>query len=295
MAYGSVNVPGAVATPEHGGSMSADDKRALETLKGLIPFTLMERTATGNPATFVDGTAGDVRNLTVTLTPIQSGSGDASPTNVRPITGVSSVTVTRTGTGGANAQTVTVSLVDSNNNPLTVYGGTLDVTAGTLTVTHVCLDLGSVTMTRTTGRNDTRAFFYPISDMPLTQNNRATVMVSHFRFVAPYSSDNANLVTALPSNCATLKTVSRNFYINPDSSIDTAADFQAWARSNNLHVIYPLEFPIAYNLTPAQLAALSGYNAVSADSGSVVVTYRADPALAYEELYNAILSLGAGI
>ena len=48
-----------------------------------------------------------------------------------------------------------------------------------------------------------------------------------------------------------------------------------------------------------QLAALAGYNRVSADSGSVTVKYKADSSLAYAELEsnltNAVLSLGAGI
>ena len=54
--------------------------------------------SSGNPATFEDGyDAANVKKLTVTITPTQSGSGDPSPSNVRPISGVSSVSVTRTG------------------------------------------------------------------------------------------------------------------------------------------------------------------------------------------------------
>ncbi|MBR4544995.1 MAG: hypothetical protein IKO14_03340, partial [Oscillibacter sp.] len=54
------------------------------------------RTASGNPATFSDADAANVKALSVTITLTQSGSGNPSPTNIRPITGVSSVTVTRT-------------------------------------------------------------------------------------------------------------------------------------------------------------------------------------------------------
>lgn len=54
--------------------------------------------ASGNPIYFDDG-ADDipVKELIVNLEPKQSGSGDPSPTNVRPITGYDGVTVTRSG------------------------------------------------------------------------------------------------------------------------------------------------------------------------------------------------------
>ena len=59
---------------------------------------LVSESASGNPASFDDG-ADDVpvSSLKVALEPIQTGSGDPSPTNIRPISGQSSVTVERTG------------------------------------------------------------------------------------------------------------------------------------------------------------------------------------------------------
>ena len=68
--------------------------------------------------------------------------------------------------------------------------------------------------------------------------------------------------------------------------------------TENVMAAYPLASPVTYQLTPAQLATLSGYNNVTTDAGTLSVTYRADPALAYAELEsnltNAILPLGAG-
>ena len=55
-------------------------------------------TASGSIATFPDGADGmPIKSLAISLEPVQSGSGDPSPQNVRPITGHSSVAVTRTG------------------------------------------------------------------------------------------------------------------------------------------------------------------------------------------------------
>ena len=51
----------------------------------------------GNPIIVTDAVAENAQNLSVELEPIQSGSGTPSPTNIRPITGRTSVDVTRTG------------------------------------------------------------------------------------------------------------------------------------------------------------------------------------------------------
>lgn len=52
---------------------------------------------TGNPAELVNEGESSVISLRVALEPIQEGSGEPSPTNIRPITGHTSVSVTRTG------------------------------------------------------------------------------------------------------------------------------------------------------------------------------------------------------
>ncbi len=46
-----------------------------------------------------------------------------------------------------------------------------------------------------------------------------------------------------------------------------------------IQVAYELLLPRTYQLTPQQLATLSGYNAVSTDAGTLSVTYRADPSM----------------
>lgn len=114
----------------------------------------------------------------------------------------------------ADVSSVTVPLVDSNNNDaaLTVYGGVLTLTpsAATLTVTH--------------------------GNIP--------------------SYDGESAV--------------------PDGWISSTGELSAGAQ-----VVYPLD-PADYQtypLTPAQLATLSGCNAVFADAGTLSVTYRADPSL----------------
>ena len=54
-------------------------------------------TASGSIASFPDGAAMPVRDLSVDIEPVQAGSGDPSPDNVRPISGWTECKVTRTG------------------------------------------------------------------------------------------------------------------------------------------------------------------------------------------------------
>lgn len=64
--------------------------------QGKAPVVI--ETVEGSIANFTDGANGMlIDSLTVNIEPIQAGSGDPSPENVRPITGRASATVTRTG------------------------------------------------------------------------------------------------------------------------------------------------------------------------------------------------------
>jgi hypothetical protein len=55
------------------------------------------KTASGSIAHFEDSLARKAQDLTVAIDPVQSGSGDPSPDNVRPISGWTGAEVTRTG------------------------------------------------------------------------------------------------------------------------------------------------------------------------------------------------------
>lgn len=58
---------------------------------------LKEYTATGNPVAFTTNVSKPLAQMLIPFTPVQEGSGDPSPENVRPITGWTGVTEYRTG------------------------------------------------------------------------------------------------------------------------------------------------------------------------------------------------------
>lgn len=102
----------------------------VETLSGTVE-TLSDTkapaiysTASGALATFSDG-ADDmpIKSLTVDIEPVQAGSGDPSPENVRPISGWTGVTVARTGKNLLGGKTLGDAIVDAVNVPSNTYLG----------------------------------------------------------------------------------------------------------------------------------------------------------------------------
>ena len=74
-----------------------------------------EKTASGDMASFDDGTANPVVNLTANIEAVQIGSGTPSPSNIRPISGWSSVSIRANGKNlykEGSARTVTVNGID---------------------------------------------------------------------------------------------------------------------------------------------------------------------------------------
>lgn len=87
-------------------------------------------TITNGIAQFQAQRAQELTGLTVRINPIQEGTGDPSPTNIRPISGRTGMTVTVQSGETQNEYPVTW-----ETEAGTVYGGTLDVVSGVLTVT----------------------------------------------------------------------------------------------------------------------------------------------------------------
>ena len=73
-------------------------QRWLKSGETPVSVSSTPQTYTGNPIS-IDNPSGisAVSSLAVALNPVQAGSGDPSPTNIRPISGRSTVTVERTG------------------------------------------------------------------------------------------------------------------------------------------------------------------------------------------------------
>ena len=93
----------------------------------LFSRSYVYREKTGSIVTFdCPATTNGIAEVTSEIVAVQSGTGDPSPTNVRPISGWSAVNVVVSPTTDVeDGTTYTTTLKDGQGNPLTCYGGQL--------------------------------------------------------------------------------------------------------------------------------------------------------------------------
>lgn len=110
------------------------------TVDGIDPLLNWQKTETAASVTCYPLPAAPLEpTVTFQFTETPPADGQPkSPTNPSTITGVSSITVTRCETAGVDETQYTVDLGG------TFYGGSVDVSAGTMTVTHVMVEPNSL-------------------------------------------------------------------------------------------------------------------------------------------------------
>lgn len=348
--------------------------------------------ATGPVASFADGSTLPVKDLTIAIEPVQSGSGDPAPDNVRPISGWTGAKVTRTGknlldtksgpstttssditaeknadgsynvTGTASgivnlwlrgecgsttpimklyagktyfikdcmlykgttqisptvymgqtgtyrpsadieatavrASTPIGTTIDTTIYPYitdsadtewqpfgdtysitfpneagTVYGGTLDVTTGKLTVDRAMADLGTLTWEDryTEANNKTVLSHFPVLYPHVQTRNIIAENYKYYGFV------DATTNLRHPDSLAVgLRSYYQTDFPQYDDIIYAVLPI---SDSPAGKVVYPLATPIEYDLTPVEVTTLLAQNNIWADTGDTTVQYRADTKL----------------
>lgn len=333
---------------------------------------------TGAVASITDGTALPMPSLKVGIEPVQSGSGDPSPENIRPISGWTAANVTRTGknlyfdklenasisaigtleintsndmfiarvnegetytftlndtgvtVGGFFVEKPTMSSVSYNNariylssasqysytipqgvkyiavrylktfttpviekgttittyepytgqtynieftdgdNPLTVYGGTLDVTTGELVVNRVYKEFdGTENWARyATSENNTSFNLYSSISNATSYNGQISNQLNFNMQAYDVASDRKYTFAVEPTN-------GRRVFIQvPTSVASTNETFKTWLatqKANNTPVAISVKItPTTYHLTPTQVRTLVGNNNIWADTGDII-------------------------
>ena len=349
---------------------------------------IITETVTGAIVNFPDG-ADDipVQDLVVDIEPVQSGSGDPSPDNVRPITGWTGANVTRTGknlfdkstasdnttwttsgTQGYSAGKTSSALIpvvpsesyyigftgvanvygvyefDINKNYIgrtfpgaltpraitlpsncyyvglvmdttykdtayfsysstattyepyqgntytvdwtteagTVYGGSLDVTTGVLTVDRKGVALNGTEEWSATSAESLDIYVLTVSDAVSVANDNTSIQIisDKYKSVSAYTATH----TGREANSIAIVSNTRIFVTVPSGTYADASAFEAALTNSPLQVVYKLATPITYNLTPTEVKTLLGANNIWADTGDVDVDYRADTKLYIERL-----------
>lgn len=146
----------------------------------------------------------------------------------------------------------------------TVYGGTLNVTTGVLTITWA-MDVYDGT--------EGGWQLQSINSYGIANFQRA---VSDSKAVT-----NPAITNILPAQSTVIaNTQTEGFYLNSvhvlsvrinSSRANTVALFKTWLASNNLQLCYELATPITVQLTPTEVTTLLGVNNIWADTGDVTV------------------------
>ena len=230
-------------------------------------------TATGTIASFPDGADMPMVSLVADIDPIQdTSSGAPSPSNICPISGWDSVDVVVSPTQDSQDGTTHTTTL-----PQTVYGGTLDVVSGVLTVDRAMVTLNG----QTTGIR-----FTEVSQTTTADGQKYVAYIS----MASHNIKNNNIAICdayafmdkTPQNMHMGEFDGRGSYFRfviADQNLNTLALWNAHLAENPITLVYELATPTTIQLTPTQIDSLLGRNNVWADSGDVTVEYIADTKL----------------
>ena len=154
-----------------------------------------------------------------------------------------------------------------------VYGGTLDVTRGELTVDKKMVTIdGSESEWGATDNYNT-IYFLKFTDLENKGIQDSVNIINNIGFTpCPYRyviMDEKEYAVAIRAN----ETSRWRIYLRtPNTTLDT---LKSWLASHNLQVVYPLATPYTIQLTPQEIKTLLGNNNIWADAGDVTVTYPA--------------------
>lgn len=158
----------------------------------------------------------------------------------------------------------------------TIYGGTLDVVSGVLTVDRVCVTFTENDDWTGTGSvsGGSLRYYVTVPEPPDLTKSGATTMCS----CAVYLTGNNGVWGTYNFNAN-----SGAFFIkNGDggAGFTSLADFKTWLSTHTVQLCYYLATPQTYNITPTSgIKTLHGVNTIYTDAGAVSVEYVADTKL----------------
>lgn len=216
-------------------------------------------TATGTDELVIhDGLEGSVlKSLKVTFDPVQTGSGDPSPENVRPITGQTSIDVDRVDPiedpSDGSTTTFTYHKTVTFEGPF--YGGYVQVIDGYAQTTWNSVTFDGVENTVRLYRNlgTPVSVFAGLLPRSLNRSNQSTPLCNMLTAVSEETAINGQA-----TYCFHVKNdYSKTVYFCFDSEIDTAEQANAWLAEHPVQVVYPA-FAGSHHFVPPKLTVING-------------------------------------
>ena len=256
-------------------SGAIDDTKA-QTDKTWSSLTIVDRLApafeASGPVVTCSPVEGYPLHVVSQIVPLQEGSGDPSPENVRPISGWTEATLTH------------------NDTPITlpfgqtVYGGTLDWTTGVLTVGSIFLKLNTTYPIGLYQFQDKNGVFF--SSPLLYGPDRIEGVCSHGICTTSVSIPNESFIWLGVNNPFV-------YWVGVLDvlGLSTVDEFKSWLDTQDVQIVYPAQEPVTIQLTPQEILALSGTNTIYTDTGDTTVSGRADPNAIIQQLASRIAAL----
>lgn len=240
----------------------------------LFSRSFVYREKSGSIVTFdcPESTTGGITKVVSDIVAVQSGTGDPSPTNIRPITGWSAVNVYISPTTlSSDGTTYTTTLKDGQGNPMTCYGGALSNENGVQTLNNGTgiVDLGTLNWIK--GNMNTagtgRIFYVPLtasSPMKQPSDNGLCEALKYNPFsswpAGQWEKQILNAITVTASSV--LVACAQDIYA-------TASDFKT--AMSGVMLVYELKTPQQIPQDSLSIATQDGTNNIWTDSGDITV------------------------
>lgn len=250
-----------------------------------------EFSVSGNPSVCYP-VAGSKLGVGANWEPTQEGSGEPSPSNIRPIVGKSSVSVSRQ----EDEFSLTLALPES------IYGGNVDALEGNGNKTFKCVILTGTETWYTWGPNAnkdgvTGFFCYDINDYDAIDTTKN--LCSHEKNVEnAYGGMAVGIGFAGTGSIKYLIFSVQNSILSNISDNESAiASFKSFLAAQNaagtpVQIAYTLGSPATFSATGgAPISAISGANTFSTNADTLTITGRADPTHTINALTNRVAAL----
>lgn len=227
----------------------------------LFSRSFVYREKSGSIVTFdcPESTTSGITKVVSDIVAVQSGTGDPSPTNIRPITGWSAVNVYISPTTlSSDGTTYTTTLKDGQGNPMTCYGGTLTNENGVqrLVNTHVFVDMSTITWYQN-GSLDGN-LYTNISDIKVAGD----VYSSMLKTVSPSTPS-----TSMPNASIRVRDDNQTILIQLEGITTQNASIML----SGAQLVYELATPQQIPQDNLAIASSAGINNIWSDSGDITV------------------------
>lgn len=156
----------------------------------------------------------------------------------------------------------------------TVYGGTLDVTNGTLSIGYKKIVLGASGGTNVSSAQSAR-LSYPLPSDSITNSDGSALTGEMFSDFFAETTNNASYNGAI--GCLYRANGAHEVMLSFGTMFATPSEARAWVAENKPEILYKLATPIEIQLDPVTISTISNQtNNVWADAGDVHVEFAAD-------------------